>query len=203
MKIRVNKNSGRNKSFWFLFIFLSGVCGELNASLLEKIEPLEGVSIDAYSFHDEASAKISGSTLKGKPTLIHFWATFCAPCLDELKVMKSSVLGRNDFAFYSICINKKETEEIATFYKKHGLEAFPIYKDMDHTLLNVFQNKGVPATYFVSSEGVVLGRVYGIIDWQSPENKTFLEDFVAGTLAIKTERGLLQKMTNWVRNIIE
>lgn len=74
---------------------------------------------------------------------------------------------------------------------------------MDHALLRVFQNKGVPATYFVTSDGVVLGRVYGVIDWQSRENQAFLEDFVAGTLVIKTERSLLQKMTNWVKNIVE
>lgn len=203
MKMLVNNNSGRNRCVWFLFVFLLGFCGEVTASLSEKIEPMEGVSIDAYSFQDEASAKIAGSTLKGRPTLIHFWATFCAPCLDELKVIKRSVLGRSDLVFYSICINKKKTEEIDAFYKKHGLEGFPVYKDMDHALLRVFQNKGVPATYFVSSDGVVLGRVYGVIDWQSRENQAFLEDFVAGTLVINTERSLLQKMTNWVKNIVE
>jgi thiol-disulfide isomerase/thioredoxin len=203
MKMPVTKSVEKNKCFWILFVFLFGIYGGLNASLLEKIEPLEGLTIDAYSFQNESSRTIEGSTLKGRPTLIHFWATFCAPCLDELKVMKDSVLGRDDFAFYSICINKKETEEIEAFYKKHGLEGFPIYKDMDRTLLNVFQNQGVPATYFVSSDGVVLGRTYGVIDWKNPENKAFLADFVAGTLVIKSERRFLQKMTNWVKNIIK
>lgn len=124
----VNNNSGRNRCVWFLFVFLLGFCGEVTASLSEKIEPMEGISIDAYSFQDEASVKIAGSTLKGRPTLIHFWATFCAPCLDELKVIKRSVLGRNDFSFYSICINKKKTEEIAAFYKNTDWKGFPFIK---------------------------------------------------------------------------
>lgn len=202
MKTPAHKSVGRNKCFGFLLIFTFGLCGGLNASLLEKIEPLEGLSIDAYSFQNEDSQKIEGSMLQGRPTLIHFWATFCAPCLDELKVMKDTILGQDGFAFYSICINKKETEEIATFNKKHGLENFPIYKDVDRTLLGVFQNKGVPATYFVSASGVVLGRAYGVIDWNSPENKAFLADFARGELVIKSESGLLQKVTNWAKNIV-
>lgn len=182
---------------YFVWVFLI-VLGNGHASLLDKFEPLDGINIKEFSFYDKDSKKIEGSSLVGRPAVLHFWGTLCPPCLKEMPSLDTLMSDAGQFDIYIICVDKKNTSAIEGLYQKHGWKNLNIYKDMDLSSLRVFQNRGTPASYFVGADGRVLGRVYGEVEWQTPESKKFLQDFVLGKVPSTGESSnLLQKVADW------
>lgn len=177
-----------------VFLLLSG---KGHASLADKFEPLEGISIQAFSFYDKDSNKIEGSSLIGRPSILHFWGTLCPPCLRELPSLDALMATAQDFDVYIICMDKKKTGAIEALYEKNGWNNLNIYKDMDLESMRVFQNRGTPSSYFVGADGTVLGRVYGEVDWQSPDSQKFLKGFVAGLVLAEERSSFLQKVSAW------
>lgn len=182
---------------YFVWVFLL-LLGNGHASLLDKFEPLTDINIKEFSFYDKDSKKIEGSSLVGRPLMLHFWGTLCPPCLKEMPSLDALMSNAGQFDIYIVCVDKKNTSAIEALYQKQGWKNLNIYKDMDLLSLRVFQNRGVPASYFVGADGRVLGRVYGEVDWQSPLSQKFLQDFALGKVSSSGEgSNLLQKVAGW------
>jgi thiol-disulfide isomerase/thioredoxin len=101
---------------------------------------------------------------KGKPVILHFWATWCNPCLMELP--KYDVFAKNQDVHNIAILSENQTPQIvAAFYKKRSIDNLLIAIDREMKLTQAMQVKGLPTTIFINKDGKEVGRVVGPVEW--------------------------------------
>lgn len=96
---------------------------------------------------------LSLSDLKGRPVLINFWATWCAPCRKEMPAILAAAEAEPELVV--LAVNVGETpERIHSFSEEFGMEV-PVVQDPDGVLYSRYRVRGMPTSYFVDRQGVL------------------------------------------------
>jgi len=105
---------------------------------------------------------ISFDEYLGKPILLNFWATWCAPCRIEMPVIQNS-FDEYDGELSVIAINNAESkEDVRAFVDEFGL-TFDILLDHEAEIQRLYQINGYPTTFIIDSDGVIRVRHIGLI----------------------------------------
>jgi len=127
---------------------------------------VQGVSLQPLS---NAAGPVSTDDLKGKVTLMNFWATWCGPCVAEfphLLRIADGYRGRSDFQFVSVSTGhadigtlQSETEQ---FMKGKGY-TIPVYADGTGATQKAFRGlpNAIPVTVLIDREGKVASVAVG------------------------------------------
>jgi thiol-disulfide isomerase/thioredoxin len=126
------------------------------------------------------------SSLRGKPILLNFWASWCAACRMELSALDRLYRGawRGRVHVVAISEDRGSREAVARFVKSLELKALPIYldpngyvaySDSGNSRNAPFALYGMPITYVIASSGSIVGYMPGDADWSSPA----AEDLIA------------------------
>jgi thiol-disulfide isomerase/thioredoxin len=103
------------------------------------------------------------SDLRGRWVVINFWATWCAPCVEEMPVLQQ-VADRYGENLLVLGINMRETAaEISTFVDALGLQ-FPILMTPDDATLIAYSVVGLPQTVIVNPAGIIVDRRFGPLE---------------------------------------
>jgi thiol-disulfide isomerase/thioredoxin len=103
---------------------------------------------------------------KGKLLIVHFWATWCPPCVEEIPALSQfwdRYKNRPDLALYAISVDK-DWKTIDDFTAKNP-NTLPTYRDPNATTAKRFGSTQYPETYIANKNGRVIYRVQGAIDW--------------------------------------
>ena len=103
--------------------------------------------------------KINLSDFKGKVVLINFWATWCPPCKEEFILFKEIYKKYKDKGFEIIAINT-DPENLEEFLREHKLPFIVVIAN-DETL-DYFNPQGLPTSYLVNREGIVVKKRLGV-----------------------------------------
>ena len=109
------------------------------------------------------SASLAG--LRGRPVLLNVWATWCAPCREEVPVLQALHARHADagLAVVGVSIDvSSEREAVAEFVDEFGV-TYPVWLDPDGRVTAAFPAMGIPATYLVDRAGTVRWRKIGPI----------------------------------------
>jgi thiol-disulfide isomerase/thioredoxin len=112
--------------------------------------------------------------LANRVVFVHFWGTWCPPCVEELPhlaELEKAHRDRDDLAFLAISCQpeldpdvNELREETAAFLKQHHLD-LPTYADVSDRTRSGFQAaagwRGYPATMILDRQGVIRGVWYG------------------------------------------
>ena len=107
--------------------------------------------------------------LKGKTVLLHFWATWCPPCVVELPEL-AGFIRRADpdkVALLAVCVDETGADDIRAFLSAWGL-VLPVYLDPGGRLSERFGTHRYPETYVLDPEGFVRNKLVGAAGWKSP-----------------------------------
>lgn len=101
------------------------------------------------------------SAFAGKIVLVNFWASWCAPCREELPQLQRlhSRFQNSDFAVVGINIDK-EPANAQRFANLLGI-TFTTFLDPDHTVIERFKAKAMPSSYLIDRTGTVRQVFYG------------------------------------------
>jgi cytochrome c biogenesis protein CcmG/thiol:disulfide interchange protein DsbE len=115
--------------------------------------------------------------LRGKITVINYWASWCGPCVTELPTLQKlrSLRPRINIITVSIDTKKDETD-LKAFLLEQGLpEDFPVYFDKTEKMKKVLKTKGLPTSYVIGKDGQVLYQFIGDADWSSKTALAFFD----------------------------
>ncbi len=141
---------------------------ELLAVGINPVEPPK--SIVAGIFHDASGRPFSLDLYRGSIAVVNFWATWCAPCVEELPSLLALYERHADAGLQFIAINIQETPEtVASFLVEHQLLDIPIGFDRDGAGSSNLGVRGLPVTFLFDRDGAVFARKLGILDWNSDE----------------------------------
>lgn len=144
-----------------------------------------GKSTDAKRLPGDSFVDTDGKTVRfadfnGRPTLVNFWATWCAPCVVELPMLEKLAdhyKGRMNVVAVSLEQGKKPSE-IATFLDRRELGRFAAYVDESGAVAKNLGLRGLPTSFLVGSDGLILYRFEGDADWTSQESTDFFDIFL-------------------------
>lgn len=121
---------------------------------------------------------VSLSNFRGKVVMVHFWATWCPPCVEELPTIDklNRTIADKDFQLLAVSVDD-ETSEVAAFLKKHGLN-LPVLLDPGRKTAGLYGTYKFPETYIVDRRGVVRMKVIGPRDWSNPANVKLVQDML-------------------------
>lgn len=108
----------------------------------------------------EATA-ITLEDLRGTPTLINFWATWCVPCRIEMPVLQEFYDEHRASGLRVLAVNIGESPDIIRSWVDELGLTFDILQDPQQSLMTLYQVRGQPSTYFVSPSGVITSIFYG------------------------------------------
>lgn len=97
---------------------------------------------------------------KGRVVLINFWATWCAPCKEELPMLKAMHKNYKDKGFEIIGISLDKSLHRLQSYVKIEEIPYPIALGND-LIQRIYQLKGVPESFLVNEDGFIVNEYIG------------------------------------------
>lgn len=170
-----------------LFLFLAGLflfsasCSKADApkksvtAVASEKSPAPDISVVSLANGDILKL----SDLKGKVVLLNFWATWCPPCREEIPSMmklNSSMTGK-PFQMVAVSIDEGGKPAIDAFFKESGF-SLPTYRDESGASAKSYGITGVPESFIIDKQGVLVKKIVGGVAWDSPEVVSFLEGLV-------------------------
>jgi thiol-disulfide isomerase/thioredoxin len=163
--------------------------GETAAAQESEIPPLESGNYQFTIIQPQQEMpslrlfRLEGGTLdlaslRGKPILLNFWATWCAACRMELVVLDRQYRGpwRDKLHVLAVSEDRSDRKRVARFVNVLGVTALPIfldpnrfaaYSDRGNRKGAPFALYGMPITYAISSSGSIVGYMPGAADWSA------------------------------------
>tara|TARA_B100000780_G_scaffold86180_1_gene59232 strand:- start:76 stop:591 length:516 start_codon:yes stop_codon:yes gene_type:complete len=114
---------------------------------------------------------------KGKLLILNFWATWCAPCKEEMPSLDDLQLNSNlnNLKIFPINIGQEDISKSEFFFKELNIKNLDIYIDAPITLAKKFSLRGVPTTILFNKEGKEFARIMGSIDFNDEEFVNWLK----------------------------
>ncbi|MDR1319701.1 MAG: TlpA family protein disulfide reductase [Treponema sp.] len=107
--------------------------------------------------------------LKGRPVFLNFWATWCGPCRSEMPSMEAVYKRLKDRGFGILAVNVGEdSKQVSPFMRRYGL-SFPVAFDTTSQVSTRYGIQAIPTTYIIDKRGLIISRIVGSIDWNTPE----------------------------------
>jgi peroxiredoxin len=154
-------------------------------ALIVKIRPqidLVRVGSSAPTFRAKDLATGRAVTLadyRGKVVLLNVWATWCAPCRVEMPSMECLYrrLGGDDFRVVAVSIDEEGDSVVTAFARDLGL-SFDILHDQTAAIKHDYQATGVPESWVINRDGVIIKKVIGASEWDGPVNETLIRRLI-------------------------
>ncbi|MEJ2143318.1 MAG: TlpA disulfide reductase family protein, partial [Gammaproteobacteria bacterium] len=125
------------------------------------------VKPEPFTLKDKTGKTFTLDNLKGKVTLINFWATWCTPCIEEIPSLNRLKMKMQGKPFQLISINYAETpDRISNFMKKVKVD-FPVLLDEDGTLSKKWKVVAFPSTFVIGMDGKIHYGVNAAIHWDT------------------------------------
>ena len=137
--------------------------------------PKEPKRLPDLGFVGPDGAPKSLTDYRGRTVLVNLWATWCAPCRQEMPSLDrlQGTLGGADFEVVAINIDTRNLEKPKTWLREAGVERLAYYADPEakvfQDLKRVGKAVGMPTTLLVDPQGCELALINGPAEWASED----------------------------------
>ena len=153
--------------FLILFIFLTTNVFANDVSEIKNIVIHKDLKVyDNVIFLDKNDKKINIKEFNGNLLLLNFWATWCAPCKEEMPSLDRLQVNQNLSNLKIFAINIQESKKkVDSFFEDLNIKNFEPYFDAPTTLAKTFSLRGLPTSILIDKDGKEFARIMGSIDF--------------------------------------
>tara|TARA_Y100000816_G_scaffold290328_1_gene278739 strand:- start:240 stop:749 length:510 start_codon:yes stop_codon:yes gene_type:complete len=129
---------------------------------------------DELTFLDDRKRQLDLRDYKGNLILLNFWASWCAPCKEEMPSLDFLQTHKklNNLRIFPINVGQDNLKKSQKFFEELKIKNLQLYFDSPTTLAKKFRLRGIPTTILINKEGLEFARIVGSINF---EDEKFIE----------------------------
>jgi peroxiredoxin len=113
------------------------------------------------------------ASYRGRVVLLSFWATWCAPCVEEMPSLLELHHDQPDLAVVAVSIDE-DANAYGRFLVHHHVDLITV-RDPSQKVAQLYHSKMWPETYVIDRQGIIRRKFVGAQDWNSPEIRAYLK----------------------------
>ena len=151
----------------FIFLISNSVADETieikNLVIYDKLK-----KYDAITFLDDKNNELNLDDYKGNLVLLNFWATWCAPCKEEMPSLDQLQSNEklNNLKIFPINIGQENLKKSQKFFKDLSIKNLEVYFISSINLPKKLQLRGIPTTILINKDGLEFARIIGSVDFK-------------------------------------
>ncbi|WP_245545251.1 TlpA family protein disulfide reductase [Parvibaculum lavamentivorans] len=163
---------------------LSGSAAALDAAATGEVANFRAgapLALPEVRFVDGEGRDRTLADFRGKLVLLNLWATWCAPCREEMPALDAlqAEMGSERFEVVALSVERNGLELARAFLKEVGAAHLGLYTDTSGKANFTLKAFGLPTTLLLSPEGEEIGRMVGPAHWDSEDAKALIEAALA------------------------
>lgn len=133
------------------------------------------------AFEDDRGEPVTLADFAGKTVLVNLWATWCAPCREEMPALDElqERLGGQDFEVVAVNIDTGDKAKATDFLAEIGVDSLGFWRDDTMGVFNDLKREGLalglPVTLVVGESGCLLASMNGPAEWASEDAVRLIE----------------------------
>ena len=141
----------------------------------------EGENLSSLGFLADDGKPMTLADFKGKTVLVNLWATWCAPCREEMPALDrlEQQIGGDEFEVVAVNIDSGGKEKAKAFLDEINVHALGFYSEPSMGIFNEFKRRslalGLPATVVLDPQGCLVAKLNGPAHWDAPEAVKLIE----------------------------
>lgn len=125
------------------------------------------------------------SDYRGRPLIINVWASWCAPCRQEMASLERLAWQEHEVPFAVIGISTDDYPDKARQLLKATNATISHFIDSRLLLENMLGASRLPLTVLVDANGRVIDKIYGARAWDSAQAAALIRNAFSGSTAPK------------------
>ena len=161
--------------FLIIFIFLlSNAFANEATDIKNLVVNKELKKYDGLTFLDAKKQELNLDDYRGNLILLNFWATWCAPCKEEMPSLDllQNHENLNNLKIFPINVGQDNIKKATDFFEDLKIQNLELYFDTSITLAKKFRLRGIPTSILINKDGLEFARIFGSINF---EDKNFIE----------------------------
>ena len=139
---------------------VAGLLGLLVWNLAHQTKaPKIGARAPAFTLRRvDSPGRLDLASLRGKPVVLNFWASWCVPCKGEASMLESAWQQYRKQGVVFLGVDYHDvTGDARTFLEHHGV-TYPTVQDGSGAIADKYGVSAVPETYFIDRRGRLVGE---------------------------------------------
>jgi thiol-disulfide isomerase/thioredoxin len=176
----INQKIAKFLIFLFCFSIFSSI-SQTNEDI-----PLNNIVINetpkpilSVIFEDFSGNEIYLKNYLGKLIIINFWATWCAPCREEMPSLDSLYQDNNfkNLQIFAVNIEQPNDSKTKKFFTDLNIQKLEIFFDRNLNFVKEFKLRGVPTTILINKKGEEFARIIGTVDFLDKKFLKWLSNY--------------------------
>jgi peroxiredoxin len=155
-------------------VFLSLLVALPALSPAAVVEVKAGNQAPEFSARDIDGKLVSVIAFRGRVVLLHFWATWCASCREEMPSLEKIYARHGDRGLRVVGVASDSKEDIREFFRDFPV-SYSLISDPKSEVQRLYGVRGIPVSFVVDRRGIIVGRGFGGVDWLSSEAEALIE----------------------------
>jgi peroxiredoxin len=139
--------------------------------------PTEGDHAPNFTLNDLSGKPTTLADMKGSVVLLNFWATWCPPCREEIPSMAAlnRIMSGKPFRMLTVSVDEGGREAVIDYFNR-SRTSLPTLLDSKGKVGKKYGVSGVPETFVIDRNGVIIKKIIGPFNWSGPEALKLLND---------------------------